>query len=198
MAISEILVTGARVLYAPFGTARPDETAVAYGASWSNWTDLGFTSSPLNISYTDSEFDVDVQQSAAPAASFRISEQLMATTRLAEFSTAVLAILLGGQNTPVSAGAGQKAYHAYGSGGQTVVPYYAFGFEGFRLDSLGNKQPLRVFFLRAQMKLSGSLVMAKNQELGIPIRIKAFIDPNETAVGLQTMRIDYVTAPATS
>jgi hypothetical protein len=46
MAVADILVTGATVLYSNTGTALPNITSVDFNAygSWSSWTSLGITS----------------------------------------------------------------------------------------------------------------------------------------------------------
>ena len=199
MAVADILVSGATMYTAPFGESLPDETSVAFGASWGgNWTDRGELSSPVVWNASFSDVMMDVQGSAAPVKEFIGSENHTITTTLAEFTGANLALGLGGTNTDTAAGASQKGYSRIQGGGNRTITHYAVGFEGYREDSVGALQPIRLFFFNATVKVSGSISFDKNSPLGTPITVKAYADlTNHSTEGQQVFEIHYVTAPTT-
>lgn len=201
MALTEadVLVSEARILYSPVGTALPDDTTVAYGAyaSWTNWIELGYTLEPLTIAYDYDTFGVDVQQSTLQLKRRKISESLTASTTIAQLDGDHLALVLNGTNTDTAAGADQKAFSEVTFGGDTNLPEWQFGFEGYRPDSAGTKQPVRFFIHKANISLSGDLPFDKGAASGLPIEITALEDSTQDA-GERLGVMHIITAPASS
>ncbi|MGB0385864.1 MAG: hypothetical protein ACPGWR_13680 [Ardenticatenaceae bacterium] len=198
MAVADILMSGAKVYYAPVGESIPDETTVAYDASWGgNWVDLGYTLSPLQVSYNRSLFSLDVQQRAGKIKSWVVDESVIANTTLAEMTGANLALALNGSNTSTAAGASQKGYHDILFGGKRSITHYAAGFEGYREDSAGDLQPIRLFFFKATIVASGSIPLDKSSPTGIPITFESLVDPTATE-GEGIGRWQVVHSPATA
>ena len=198
--VANILVTGAKLWYAPVGEALPDETSVDYDGAWGgNWAQLGFTLSPLQISYTQTFFGVDVQQRAGRVKNFPLDNTVVANTTLAEVDGPILAVLMNGGNTATAAGASQKGFDSMVFGGKRTITHYAVGFEGVREDegSTPANQPIRLFFFKATISASGAIPFDKASPTGIPITVEAMVDPTLTeGEGIGTWHI--VTAPATA
>ncbi len=64
MAFSNIIVSGATVLYSNTGTSLPNASTVAFNAysSWSSWTSLGVTASPVRPGRQIEYYRFDAQQ----------------------------------------------------------------------------------------------------------------------------------------
>lgn len=194
-----VLVAEAAVLYAPLATALPDETSVAWNtfAGWTGWTMLGYTTVATEFSYSYDVFEVDVQQSLAPIKRRKISEVGSISTSLAQFEGALLALVLSGTNTTVAAGASQKAWDRVVFGGDPALDEYMFAIEGWREDSAGTKQPVRIFGYRGTITANGGIPFDKNAVTAIPIAINLLADSSK-AVGAQLGEIHVITAPASS
>jgi hypothetical protein len=198
MAVTDILVTPAKIYRAPVGTALPDETTVAYGASWgASWTDLGYTLEPVSMSYETETFKLMVEQLTAPVRSVRQEETVTIETVLAEITGANLALALDGTTTTTAPGAGQAGYDQVEAGGSVSIAEYTWGFEGYRLAANNAKLPVRVFIYRGVATLNGQLTFAKSAGVGIPLRIEALPDTTKEA-GKQLLVIHNVTASPTS
>lgn len=198
MAVTDILVTPAKIYRAPVGTALPDETTVAYGASWgASWTDLGYTLEPVSLSYESETFKLMVEQLTAPVRSVRQEENVAIETVLAEITGANLNMVMDGTLTTVAAGAGQTGFDTVEAGGSPSISEYAWGFEGYRLAASNAKLPVRVFIFRGVAVLNGQLTFAKSAGVGIPLRIEALPDTAKVA-GKQLLVIHNVTAAASS
>jgi hypothetical protein len=201
MALTEadVLISEARVLYSPVGTAKPDETTVAYDAygSWTGWTELGYTLEPLTVAYGYDTAGVDVQQSTLPIKRRKISETMTITTTLGQLSGDNLALVLNGTNTDTAAGASQKAFSSVAFGGDTNLPEWQFAFEGYRPDSAGTKQPVRLFVHKANIAAAGDIPFDKANASGIPIEVMALEDSTQSA-GERLGVMHIVTAPASS
>jgi hypothetical protein len=198
MAVTDILVTPAKIYRAPVSTALPDETTVAYGASWgASWTDLGYTLEPVSLSYESETFKLMVEQLTAPVRSVRQEETVAIETVLAEITGANLNMVMDGTLTTVAAGAAQVAFDTVEAGGSVAISEYAWGFEGYRLGASNVKFPVRVFVYRGVAVLNGQLTFAKSAGVGIPLRIEVLPDTTKAA-GKQLLVIHSVTAAATS
>lgn len=198
MAVTDILVTPAKIYRAPVGEALPDETTVAYGAAWGgNWTDLGYTLEPVSLSYETETFKLMVEQITSPVRTVRQEENVAIETVLAELTGANLALVLDGTTTTTAAGVNQAGYDRIQAGGSVSLSEYAWGFEGFRLTATNARLPVRVFIYRGSAVLNGQLTFAKSAGVGIPIRIEAMPDTTLTA-GQQILEIHNVTAAPTT
>jgi hypothetical protein len=196
---SSVLVAEAAVLTAPLGTALPDETSVAWNTfgSWTGWTMLGYTNQPTAINYSYDLFQVDVQQSLSPIKSRKTNERVTFKTSLAQFEGALLAIALQGSNSDTAAGASQKAFSEVVMGGDPAMTERMFALEGWREDSAGTKQPVRVFAYRTIVSADGDIVWDKAAVTGIPITATGMADTTKS-IGQQLLKIHVITAPASS
>lgn len=198
MAVTDILVTPAKIYRAPVGEPLPDETTVAYGAAWGgNWTDLGYTLEPVSLSYETEVFKLMVEQLTSPVRQVRQEENVAIETVLAELTGANLALVLDGTTTTTAAGVNQAGYDRILAGGSVSLSEYAWGFEGFRLTATNARLPVRVFIYRGSAVLNGQLTFAKSAGVGIPIRIEAMPDTAKAA-GQQIVEIHNVTASPTT
>lgn len=197
--VSDILVSHAALLYAPLSTALPDETSVAFNtyASWTSWTLLGYTNAPAVVTYERETLKVMTQQVLAAVREVVTSEALAIKSTLVQFDGALLAVLLRGANSNTSAGAAQKAYSEVTFGGNPQYTEYAFALEGYRVDSAGTKQPVRIFIPKAVISAVGDIPFDKAAMTGVPFEINALADAT-ASVGANLGKIHVVTAPASS
>jgi hypothetical protein len=200
-AVADVLKTGAVVWYAPVGETDPDDTSVGYGDDWGgDWERFGYTKEPLKFIYESEEADIEVEEELAPINRFRIKENLTLETVLAELTATYLEVAAGDQDTVVEtpAGAAQKAVEDAGLGGVVVIGQHRWGFEGFRLDTDGDEQPLRIFIHKGTAMVNGEIEFSTKSDTypGIPIQIKALADTTQTA-GQKLCMFQRVTAPVT-
>lgn len=198
--VANILKTGAVLWYAPTGETVPDETSVAFGGAWGgNWARVGYTKEPLALIYTDTRHSIKVQEVLGVVREFRIEEDAMLETVLAELTGAYLQLAAGGQGTLAStaAGAGQKAYEQITLGGEEEITEKSWGFEGIYLDASGNDFPVRVFVHKGTAKINGNIEFSKKSDdyVGIPIQIHVLAD---TSSSDRMFTFQRVTAAATS
>lgn len=200
MAVSDILSTKAKVYYAAFGEALPDETSVDFDGAWGgNWTALGETLTPVVWNASISEFPVDVQSTPLPVKTFVDAESHTFTFTLAELTGANLALVMHGTNTDTAAGSSQKGYSKIQIGGKRTVTLYTVGFEGYREDSAGTLQPVRIFSFNSAITVAGSVPMDKRSVMGIPLMVTSYADlTSHSTEGQQALEIHVVTAPATA
>jgi hypothetical protein len=200
MGVSDILVSPARILYSPLGTALPDETTVAAGDSWgASWTDLGYTLTPVALNYSMDTFELEVEQITNPIKTTRTKETVEIETTLAELTAANLKLAFGTSTaiTTTAAGASQHGFDLLKAGGEVVIPEYQWGFEGFTLDSSNRKLVKRIFLYRAVATLGGKVEFSKKAATGIPIKVMALADTAK-AQGAQLLEVQLVTAWKTS
>lgn len=193
----DVIVGEGNLLYAPLATALPDETTVAYGDydAWTGWTHFGYTTEPITFNYAYDEFSVEVQQSLAPLKRRKTNESMTIATTLAQFSGDVLALVTGGTNTDTAAGSGQKGFSRVVGGGTTNIAEYMVAVEGYRVDSTGVQQPVRVFLYKATITASGDIPFDRAGVTGLPITITGLTDPDR-AVGENLYEAQIITAPA--
>lgn len=200
----DVLVTPANVLYAPVGTALPDESTVEYNAdsgaytSWTGWTLLGYTTAPTSFTYGYETFDVEVQQSAAPIKSSKTNETLTLSFTLAQFDADILALVLDGTANDTAAGPGQKAFSQVDAGGDTQLSEYMFAVEAYRTEpSTGIKQPVRIFVYRGSLSVNGDISFDKGGVTQVPCQVTALADSTKP-VGSQLVSVQIITGGATT
>ena len=197
---NDILVAEANILYAPKGTALPDETTVAWNTftDWdAAWKHLGYTAEAARIGYNYDTFELEVEQTTQPVIQRKVSERFTIDFTLAQFDGTNLALVTGGTATNTAAGASQKAYTKVVAGGDTNLGEYLFALEGYRPDANGTKQPVRIFVHRATIRLNGNIQFSKNAGTTVPVQITGLADTGK-AVGQQLFEAHIITAPATS
>lgn len=198
MATADILLTPARIFYAPVGETLPDENSVVYGAAWGgNWESLGYTLTPVTMNITRELFELYVEQLTNPVRRKITTETLTIETTLAEITGDNLQLAFGGTVTETPAGAAQVEMTELEAGGDTSPDVYAFGLEGEYLDDSNDSYPVRVLMFRGNPILGGAMQFAKSAGMGIPIRITAEADTTK-AVGKQLLLFQKVTADHTT
>lgn len=200
MPAADIMIAPANIFYSPLGTALPDETTVAYGASWGvGWTSLGYTLNPVEMSIELETFELEVEQIANPIKRQKTKETLSVETTLAELTAAHLKLALGSTQTitTTAAGASQHGYEELLAGGEIYLPEYQIGFEGYTLDSSNRQLPVRLFVYRANIILNGTLSFARKAAAGIPLKIDGLADTSKAA-GQQLIAFQRVTTWKTS
>lgn len=197
--VSDIIASPAAILYAASGASLPDETSVAYNAysSWTGWTLLGYTAEPATVTMERETEQLTVEQVLAAVREIVTAEALSIKTKLVQFDGALLAILLGGANANTNAGAAQKAFSEVTFGGNPQLTEYQFAIEGYRVDSAGTKQPVRVFVHKGIIKAAGDIAFDKAAMVGVPIEIHALANTS-LSDGANLGKIHIVTAPASS
>lgn len=202
--VTNIIVGGATVWYAPYGEATPDETTVEYGDVWGgNWDRVGFTKAPLTMAYETSEMEVEVEEETGPLDRLRTSEKATLETVLAELSPEYIA-LASGQDpttavTTTAAGAAQRGFSEVGMGTGSALQKFAWGFEGRYQDSAGAFFPVRVFIWKATTEMGGALEFSNKSGNypGIPLKVKALADPTQAA-GEKLFKFQLITAEITA
>lgn len=197
MAVSDILLSPAKIYYAATGTALPNPNSVAYGTAWGGgWSDLGYTLTPITVSYSQDIFKLEVEQVTLPVRGLITTEEVMIETTLAEITAANMALAFGGTVATTAAGTAQVALEELKSGGSSSITYYAWGLEGLYVDSSNNQLPVRILIYRGSAVLNGALTFSKKAAVGIPLSITAWADTTKTA-GQQLWTFQKTTAPHT-
>ncbi len=195
MSVSDILMSPAKIYYAPTGTALPNPNSVGYGTAWGgSWVDLGYTLTPITVGYKQDTFQLEVEQITLPVKGLITKEEVSIETTLAEISAANMALAFGGQVGTTGAGTSQVALEELKSGGSSSITYYAWGLEGLYVDSSNNQLPVRILIYRGSATLNGNLTFSKKQAVGIPLQIMAWADTTKTA-GQQLWAFQKTTAP---
>lgn len=199
--MSDVLIGPGRLYRSPVATSNPDESTVAFGTAWGgSWTDMGDfpEGSPIAISMPESVFKVYGQQSTGVKAVSRTRREPMVKGALQELSVANMAIVLDTTAaTTAAAGGGQKGYSDLPIGNSSDVELYKWGIEAFRLDDNNVKQPVRWFFHKGWMRMSGDTVHSKTGETAVPFEITV-IDDDTQSVGAELGLLQIVTAAATA
>lgn len=197
---ANILVSPAQLYVSATGTALPDETTVAAGASWgAGWTDLGYTLTPLALGVDVETLELEVEQTPNPVAMLQTKQTASFEVTLAEITAANLKYALSSRSTitTTAAAANQHGFDLLKVGGDMQIPYYQVGFEGVALDSSGNKLVKRIFIYRAILTMGGKLEFSKKAPSGIPLQVMAVADTSKTA-GEQLFEVQFVTTWKTS
>lgn len=198
MAVTDILITPARILKAPVGETLPDETSVAYGGSWGgNWASVGYTLQPLTMSYNREVFGLKLEQLNGDAKRRVTDEVVKFETVLAEATPDNLQLAIGGTVSATSAGASQVAFEDLDVGGAVQMDELAWGIEGFYENASGTQFPVRIFVYKATAVLNGQLTFAKAAAAGVPLQISAMPDASKS-LGANLVKFQRVTAAATS
>lgn len=198
MAVTDILITPAKIYRAPVGETLPDESTIDYDEAWGgNWVNLGYTLQPITLNYNREVFELMVEQVNGAVKRRVTNEVAIIETVLAEVTPTNISYAIGGTVTTTAAGAGQTAYQELKAGGSTILTEAAWGLEGLYENATGVKFPVRCFIYKATAILNGPLNFAKAAGVGVPIQISALNDTAKT-VGEQLISIQRVTAVATS
>jgi hypothetical protein len=198
MAVEDIFLGPVKVWRAPSGTAKPDETTIAFGEAWgAGWTVLGYTKTPTSMNYETEELDVKIEESLGAVKRRKTDEALTIETTLAELTAANMAVAVGGTVVSTVAGAGQRAYEELEVGDEPVLTEYAWGLEGEYVDSAGASFPVRFFVHKGTAKLGGALEFGKEDYPGITLQVKALMDLTQTA-GERLFVMQRVTAELVS
>lgn len=198
MAVTDILITPASVWKSPVGETLPDETSVAYGASWGgNWENVGYTLEPLSMNFSRELFELMVEQVTGAVKRKVTDESVTFETVLAEATPDNIQLGIGGTVTATAAGASQVAFEDLDVGGAVTIDELQWGFEGFYENASGVQFPVRIFVYKATAILNGALTFAKNAAAGVPLQISAMSDTSKS-VGANKIKIQRVTAAATS
>ena len=196
--VTDIIVTPARIFYAPVGEALPDETTIEYGDAWGgNWVDLGATSEPITWISDRTEFEAMIQQSTMVVKRRKVDEKFAFETVLAELTPTNLSILLGGTVATTAAGASQRGFQQLPVGGNFDITERIWGIEGLYEDASDLEFPIRIFMPKATANLNGNLQFGKANVAGIPLRVDAIADLS-AAVGAQGPIFQRVTAETTA
>ena len=197
---NDVLVAEANILYAPKGTAFPDETTVAWNdfAAWdAAWKHLGYTAESSRIGYNYDIFELEVEQTTQPVIQRKVRERFTLDFVLAQFQGESLALVTGGTATDTPAGVSQKGFTKVVAGGDTNLNEYLFAIEGYRPDTNGDKQPVRIFVHRTTIRLNGNIQFSKNAGTTVPVQIAGLADTSKP-VGQQLFEAHLITAPATA
>lgn len=192
--VANILMGGARVFYAPVATAAPDDDT-AYGGTWTSWTEVGFTTTPLAVAMSREEYDIQVQQRIGTVKRRITNEDIILETTLAEVTADNIQLAIGGDVTDTGAGVGQVGKEELDAGGDFLLDERAWGFEGLYVDSSGTQWPARLFIWKATSTMNGNIEFSKEAEAGIPLQIKALVDTSK-AVGVDKFQFQRVLAAA--
>lgn len=198
MAVTDILITPAKIWKSPVGEALPDETTVAYDASWGgNWENVGYTLEPLSMNFSRETFELMVEQVTGAVKRKVTDEAVTFETVLAEATPDNIQLAIGGTVSATSAGASQVAFEDLDVGGAVTIDELQWGFEGYYENASGVQFPVRIFVYKATAILNGALTFAKNAAAGVPLQISALSDTGKS-IGANKIKIQRVTAAATS
>lgn len=199
MALADVLITGATMLYSNVGAALPNINTVAFNSygSWTGWTSLGVTTSPVRMRHDKEYYQLDAQQYAHPVLMRQVGKRTTVRFEIAEISGATLALLLDGFLGTTAPGAGVKGAWTIDWGSNLVTNERQWGFEGFRPDSAGTLQPIRAFFYKAVLMLDGDFDFNKRDSTKARATLMCMADTTK-GQSADVGRIQIVTAPATS
>lgn len=194
MPTQDILVSDAKLFYAPVGEPLPDETSVGAGEEWGdNWVHLGDTLTPTEVNLEVETFDLRTEQKTAPVRQVITGRNVSFGTTLAELTNVNLGLAFDGSVVTVEPGASQAGFGTISVDPEKTQPsMYAFGLEGKRLTDDNELLAVRVFIPRGTLRLSGAMTFARGAGLGLPVTITALAQTGQSLVMLQN-----ITAPAT-
>jgi hypothetical protein len=199
--MGDVLIGPGRLYRAPVATANPDESTVAFGAAWGgSWTEMGDfpEGSPLSIGMAEEVYKVYSEQLTSALAVSRTRREAMVKGSLLELSIANWAVVLQGTAEPTAAaGGGQKGYSEIPFGSQADVTLYKWGIEALRVDDDNVNQPVRWFFHKGFMRMTGEVAYAKTKESAIAFEITILGDLTQTS-GEELGILQIVTEQATA
>jgi len=193
--VSDIIVTGAKIYYAPTGTTQPLASLAANAAWLTPWVYLGYTLEPVKLGYKFKTLDIMVQQTMNAVSRFRISEELKFESTLAQHSADLLALALAGAAVQTAAVTGVPGYEDFYVGGDADLPVKMWGIDGSYVDEDNMRFPIRAIIWRATAAEGGELEYDREKPAGVPLQIKALADTSQT-VGRHLIRITRVLEPA--
>jgi len=199
MALADVLVTGATMLYSDVGTSLPNINTVAFGnyGSWSSWTSLGITTAPIRARRDREYYQLDAQQYADPVLIRLVGKRMTLRFEIAELTGPTLALLLDGTLQITPPGAGVKGLNTIDFGANLATVEKQWAFEGFRLDSAGTMQPVRWFIWKAVLMLDGDFEFNKRDSTKARATLLCMADLTKPS-GQEIGKIQIVTAPASS
>jgi len=199
--MGDVILGPGRLYRAPVATANPDESTVAYGAAWGGtWVDMGDfpEGSPITIAMAEEVYKAYSEQSTVAQAVTRTRREAVVKGALLETSIANWAIALQGTAEATAAtGGGQKGFTEIPFGAQTDVTLYKWGIEALRVDAANANQPIRWFFHKGFLRMTGDVAYAKTKETVLPFEITVIGDDSQTA-GEELGILQIITAAATA
>ena len=189
MAVSDLIVSPAKVYFGAVG-ATPPLTTVTYGTAWAAaWTRVAETASPVTINYEFDVIDYDIQESLGPVNRKKTAERLTVETTLAAISLDQLVLSWQGSVTEVAQAAGVAAYERISGGDTAALQQYAWGFEGQTTGGF----PIRFFIWIATARAGAPLEFGKASQTGIPLQLQG-INNMDLAAGARLYRVDRITS----
>ena len=169
---ADVIYSPATVWVSPLGTAHPDEN-LAYGADWSGWTSVGWTSAALTLELSVDKSPKTVEQVPGSIGKIITSRELTLETTMAELTLTNLSKSWGGDVVTVAQGAGQPGYESLEITDNFCVSLMQWGFEGRFIDAdCTTPLPIR-FVCVGDAESGGALEFARETQTGIPLRIEA-------------------------
>lgn len=194
--VSDIVISGAKLYYAPLGTTLPLDTLAA-GVVWpAPWVYIGYTLEPLTAGYSFEVLEVMVQQAMTAVKRKRISEEFTLGTTLAQLAAPNLALAYGGVASAVAPGIGQPGKEIFTIGGNTNLPTWMWGFEGKYEDEDLMVFPIRGWLWIATPAEGSETALDRENPTGIPLNLKGLADTSK-AVDQQLFKWDRILEPAT-
>ena len=193
--INNILIGPGKVYSGDPNTALPDESTVAYGASWGgSWSELGLLMNGAGVSMQHS-----VTMKKVMADGYILALKRVPTERevgfgfsLLEYTPANLQYVFPDSDLMETAqAAAQKAFADLTIAAGQDNPSYAVGIEAFRLDSTGAKQPVRWRLYEASIEPSGETPFQQGSEATLPVVCMALHNDDSGKVA----QLQYVTSP---
>jgi len=198
--MGDVLLGPGRLYRAPVNTTNPDESTVAYGAVWTApWVDMGDfpEGSPISLSLAEEIYKVYSEQVTVALGVTRTRREALITGSLLEHTVANMAVLLQGTAVTTAPAAAQKGYGEIKFGGQPDVTLYKWAIEALRVDANNNNEPVRWFFHKGFMRMTGEIPYAKTKETAIGFEISIIGDIAQPA-GQELGILQIVTSAATT
>ena len=193
MSSVEYISHGPAMLYiAATGTALPADT-VGAGIAWGgSWTQIGWTESPVTLTYEYTPAEAMIQESLAPVARWKSAETLTWETTLAETNCANIQYAIEGTLATTAAAAGVHGYTNLKVGGADTLTVRAWGFEWNETIS-SVVQPIRVLVYRGTATAGTAFVGGKDKANLVTLKGAAVADMTGTQ-GERLFYIHHVTA----
>ena len=199
--MGDVLLGPGRLYRAAVGTANPDESTIDYGEAWTApWVDMGDfpEGSPISLSLAEEVYKVYSEQTTVAQGVIRTRREALIKGSLLEHSIANMTVLLQGTATATAAaGGGQKGYSEIEFGAQPDVDLYKWGIEALRVSATNTDQPVRWFFHKGFIRMTGDVPYAKTVETAIAFEITILGDDTQAA-GEELGVLQIVTANATA